>query len=156
VITSIAGVEVNTTSELTEQIGRHRPGDKIDVKVIRDNKDKAISVILRGEDNLTELKKKEAVNVNSLLGANFSKLSDSDKKSLKIQSGVKVGSLKAGKLSSIGIREGFIITKLNNKTVNEPSDIDDAVNSSESNMLMVEGVYPQNPYSKYVYSFNIK
>ncbi len=156
VITSIAGVEVNTTSELTEQIGRHRPGDKIDVKVIRDNKDKAIAVILRGEDNLTELKKKEVVNVNSLLGANFSKLSDADKKSLKIESGVKVGSLKAGKLSSIGIREGFIITKLNNKTVNEPSDVDDAVNSSESNMLMVEGVYPQNPYSKYVYSFNIK
>ena len=156
VITSIAGVDVNTTAELTEQIGRHRPGDKIDVKVIRDNKDKTIAVILRGEDNLTELKKREAVNANSLLGANFSKLSDADKKSLKIESGVKVCGLKSGKLSSIGIREGFIITRLNNKSVNEPSDVDDAVNSSESNMLMVEGVYPQNPYSKYVYSFNIK
>lgn len=156
VITTIAGVDVNTTAELTEQIGRHRPGDKIDVKVVRDSKDKLIAVVLRGEDNLTELKKKEVVNVNSLLGADFSKLSDSDKKSLKIESGVKVNGLKGGKLSSIGIREGFIITRLNNKSVNTPEDIDDVVNSSESNMLMVEGVYPQNPYSKYVYSFNIK
>lgn len=156
VVTNIAGVEVNTTAELTEQIGRHRPGDKIDVKVVRDNKDKVIAVILRGEDNLTELKKKEAVNANSLLGADFSKLSDADRKNLKIESGVKVSGLKSGKLSGIGIREGFIITRLNNKSVNAPSDIEDVINSSESNMLMVEGVYPQNPYSKYVYSFNIK
>ncbi len=156
VVTSIAGVDVNSTSELTEQIGRHRPGDKIDVKVIRENKDKLIAVILRGEDNLTGLKKKEAVNANSLLGANFSKLSDSEKKSLKIESGIKISSLKPGKLSSIGIRDGFIITKLNNKTVNSAEDVDEVINSSESNMLMVEGVYAQNPFSKYVYSFNIK
>lgn len=156
VVTSIAGVDVNSTSELTEQIGRHRPGDKIDVKVIRENKDKLIAVILRGEDNLTDLKKKEAVNANSLLGANFSKLSDSEKKSLKIESGIKISSLKPGKLSSIGIRDGFIITKLNNKTVNSAEDVDEVINSSESNMLMVEGVYAQNPFSKYVYSFNIK
>ncbi len=156
VVTSIAGVDVNTTSELTEQIARHRPGDKIDVKVVRDNKDKIIPVILRGEDNLTELKKKEVVNANALLGADFSKLSDADRKNLKIESGVKISALKSGKLSSIGIREGFIITKLNNKSVNSADDVEDVINSTESNMLMVEGVYPQNPYSKYVYSFNIK
>lgn len=156
VVTSIAGVDVNSTSELTEQIARHRPGDKIDVKVVRDNKDKVVPVILRGEDNLTELKKKEVVNVNSLLGADFSKLSDTDRKNLKIESGVKISGLKSGKLSSIGIREGFIITRLNNKSVNSADDVEDVINSTESNMLMVEGVYPQNPYSKYVYSFNIK
>lgn len=156
VVTSIAGVDVNSTSELTEQIARHRPGDKIDVKVVRDNKDKLVPVILRGEDNLTELKKKEAVNANSLLGADFSKLSDTDRKNLKIESGVKISGLKSGKLSSIGIREGFIITRLNNKSVNSANDVEDVINSTESNMLMVEGVYPQNPYSKYVYSFNIK
>lgn len=156
VVVSIAGVDVNSTSELTEQIGRHRPGDKIDVRVLRENKEKTIAVILRGEDNLTELKKKEAVNVNSLLGADFSKITDSEKKSLKIESGVKVSSIKPGKLSSVGVREGFIITRLNNKSVSSPSEVDEIVNSSESNMLMVEGVYAQNPYSKYVYSFNIK
>jgi len=156
VVTSIAGVDVNSTSELTEQIGRHRPGDKIDVKVLRDSKEKLIAVILRGEDNLTELKKKEAVSANAVLGADFSKLSDSEKKSLKIESGVKISGLKPGRLKNNGIRDGFIITRLNNKSVNTAEEVDEAINSSESNMLLVEGVYPQNPYSKYFYSFNIK
>jgi serine protease Do len=156
VVVSVAGVNVNSTSELMEQVGRHRPGDKIDIKVLRNNKEKTFAVILRGEDNTTAYSKKEPVNVNSLLGAEFQELSASDKKSLKIENGIKVSSLKQGKLSSNGIRAGFIITKLNNKPINEVNEVDEIINSSESNMLMIEGVYPQNPYSKYIYSFNIK
>ena len=156
VITSVAGVEVNSTSELMEQVGRHRPGDKIDIKVIRENKDKTLAVVLRGEDNTTDFKKKEPVNVNNLLGAEFQDLSSSEKKNLRIENGVKISSLKSGKMSSVGIRSGFIITRLNNKSVSSAEDVDNIVNSSENNMIMIEGVYPQNPNSKYVYSFNIK
>lgn len=156
VIISVAGVEVNSTSELMEQVGRHRPGDKIDIKVIRENKDKNLAVVLRGEDNTTDFKKKEPVNVNNLLGAEFQDLSSSEKKNLRIENGVKISSLKSGKMSSVGIRSGFIITRLNNKTVSSAEDVDNIVNSSENNMIMIEGVYPQNPNSKYVYSFNIK
>ncbi len=156
VIISVAGVEVNSTSELMEQVGRHRPGDKIDIKVIRENKDKNLAVVLRGEDNTTDFKKKEPINVNNLLGAEFQDLSSSEKKNLRIENGVKINSIKAGKMSSVGIRSGFIITRLNNKTVSSAEDVDNIVNSSENNMIMIEGVYPQNPNSKYVYSFNIK
>lgn len=156
VITSVAGVEVNSSSELMEQVGRHRPGDKIDIKVIRENKDKNLAVVLRGEDNTTEFKKKEPINTNNLLGAEFQDLSASEKKNLRIENGVKISSLKSGKMSSVGIRSGFIVTRLNNKTVSSADDVDNIVNSSENNMIMIEGVYPQNPNSKYVYSFNIK
>ncbi len=156
VIISVAGVDVNSTSELMEQVGRHRPGDKIDIKVIRENKDKNLAVVLRGEDNTTDFKKKEPVNVNNLLGAEFQDLSASEKKNLRIENGVKISSLKSGKMSSVGIRSGFIITRLNNKTVSSAEDVDNIVNSTESNMIMIEGVYPQNPNSKYVYSFNVK
>jgi len=156
VITSVAGVEVNSSSELMEQVGRHRPGDKIEIKVIRENKDKILAVVLRGEDNTTEFKKKESININNLLGAEFQDLSASEKKNLRIENGVKISSLKSGKMSSVGIRSGFIVTRLNNKTVSSADDVDNIVNSSENNMIMIEGVYPQNPNSKYVYSFNIK
>ena len=99
---------------------------------VKTQQDKKIS----GEDNLTELKKKEAVSANAVLGADFSKLSDSEKKSLKIENGVKISGLKAGRLKNNGIREGFIITRLNNKSVNSAEEVDDAINSSESNMLL--------------------
>lgn len=156
VIVSVAGVDVNSTSELMEQVGRHRPGDKIDIKVIRENKDKTLAVVLRGEDNTTDFKKKEPINVNNLLGAEFQDLSSSEKKNLRIENGVKINSLKSGKMSSVGIRNGFIITRLNNKSVSSAEDVDNIINSSENNMIMIEGIYPQNPNSKYVYSFNIK
>jgi Do/DeqQ family serine protease len=156
VIVSVAGVDVNSTSELMEQVGRHRPGDKIDIKVIRENKDKTLAVVLRGEDNTTDFKKKEPINVNNLLGAEFQDLSSSEKKNLRIENGVKISSLKSGKMSSVGIRNGFIITRLNNKSVSSAEDVDNIINSSENNMIMIEGIYPQNPNSKYVYSFNIK
>jgi len=156
VVLSIEGVSTNSSAELMEQVGRHRPGDKVDVKVLRGSKEKSFAVVLRGEDNSTAYSKKEPVNINRLLGAEFQALNSSDLKSLKIDNGVKVANLKAGKLSNIGIRAGFIITKLNNKAVSSPEQIDEIINSSEGNMLMMEGVYPSNPYSKYVYSFNIK
>ena len=83
-------------------------------------------------------------------------LSSSEKKNLRIENGVKISSLKSGKMSSVGIRNGFIITRLNNKSVSSAEDVDNIDNSSENNTIMIEGVYPQNPNSKYVYSFNIK
>ncbi len=156
VIISVADVEVNTTSELTEQVGRHRPGDKINVEVIRSEKKKTIAVILRGADNTTSASKKEVVNVQGVLGADFAELSATEKKNLKISNGVKIQSIKAGKFAASGIRQGFVITRLNNKSVDSVDDIENIINSSENNMLTVEGFYGQNPNSRYVYSFNIK
>ncbi len=156
VITKVEDVEVNSTSQLMEQVARHRPGDKIDVSLLRGNKEKTLSVVLRGEDNTTAYSKKEVIKSESMLGASFEELTNTEKKNLKIENGIKVSSLKSGKLSSIGVRQGFIITRLNNKPVASTEDIDGILNNSENNMVMVEGLYPQNPGSKYVYSFNIK
>ena len=43
VITKIDGVEVNSSSELQESVAQHRPGDKILVSIVRENKPMSIA-----------------------------------------------------------------------------------------------------------------
>ena len=156
VITKVGDVDVNSVPELQEQIGRHRPGDKITLAVNRDDKEKVLPVTLQNKDKTTEMVKKEAVKAFDALGANFGKLSDKEKKDLKLQSGVKVENIKSGKLASVGVRNGFVITKLDKKAVNNEEEVSDVLGNNTSGMLMVEGIYPNNPYSTYVFSFGLK
>ena len=51
------------------------------------------------------------------LGATFIDLSSKDKKELNINSGIKIQTLGAGKLKSIGLREGDVIVKVNNEVI---------------------------------------
>src|SRR6476661_5442340 len=82
VITKIAGIPVNSSAELQEQIGRHRPGDKIAISVVRGGSERNVNLTLKGEDQL-----KIAGNSNSgsgevasKIGASFSPLNDAQKK----------------------------------------------------------------------------
>lgn len=155
VILRVGGVNINTGSDLLEQVARHRPGDEIDVVVERDNRERTLRVILRNRELTTGVVKKERIEASTLLGASFQSLSPKEKKDLKLESGIKIASLKAGKLSAVGIREGFIITRLDNKPVNSTEDLTEILSAKQQGMLMVEGVYPGNSFSKYIYSFNI-
>ncbi len=59
VIIKINNIKVNSTAELTEQIGKHSPGDKIYVTIKRDNKRKQFDVLLRNMHGNTKIVKAE-------------------------------------------------------------------------------------------------
>jgi len=69
VIISVDGVNVNSTSELQEQISKHHPGDKITVVVKRDNKKKPFNVTLRNKHGDTDIVKSD--NPDDIFGAKF-------------------------------------------------------------------------------------
>ncbi len=116
VIMAVNNVPVNNVSELQEEISRFRPNDKVNIEILRDGKQKQFDVTLRNrEGNTNVVKKSETLKV---LGGSFEPASKEELKALGIDHGVKVTSLTAGKLLRAGIREGFIITQINNKPVN--------------------------------------
>lgn len=150
VIIKVGDMNVTTTPHLQEQIGRYRPGDKVNVLVLRDGKEKLVSVTLRNKDGDTSIVKSDpALN---LLGGTFENANMEEKAKLGIQGGVKVSKLLNGKLRAAGIKEGFIITSIDKKPIRTTSDLENALRSKQGGVL-IEGFYPNG--MKAYYGFGI-
>lgn len=148
IIMNIEGVAVNSTSELLEIVGQHRPGDKVNVAVKRNNKDLSFNVTLRNRDGDTKPVKREEVDVDSVLGATFEPVSEELKSQLGIENGLQVSKLGDGKLRNAGIRQGFIITQIDGKRITNRQDLANALASKKGGVL-VEGIYPNRTRAYY-------
>jgi S1-C subfamily serine protease len=137
VITKINGVVIKTTPALQEQVGRFRPGDKISVTVLRNDAEKVVEVVLKNKDGNTTMVKNEIGNV---LGATLENASDDELNKLGIDSGVKIKELQSGKLKTSGVREGFIITSIDNTPMKTTTDVMNYLKDKKGGVLM-EGVY---------------
>ena len=145
-IIAVNGVRVNDPSQLQEQISRYRPNDKITVTIIRNNKERQLNVVLRNPSGTTGMiQKAQTIEV---LGASFGEVSSMERKTLGINNGVKVVQLTTGKFRNAGIREGFIITQINNTSVSSTKEVEKVINNSQGGMY-VEGVYPDGLVAYY-------
>ncbi len=140
VITKISGVNVSTSTELQEQVGRFRPGDKIDVMLIRGGAEKSVAVTLRNNQGSTRMVRSD--DVMNMLGAQFTQPSEDEMQKLGISFGIKISRLESGKLRSAGIKEGFIITKIDNEKISSMSDLEEKLQAKRSDGVLIEGIYP--------------
>jgi len=63
-------------------------------------------------------------NYDTILGAKIVALDEDEKAKLGLKYGVKVAELQTGRLKSEGVKEGFIITQVNNKPVYTVGELD--------------------------------
>lgn len=148
IIIDIESVPVNSTSELLELVGQHRPGDKVNVGVKRNNKDLSFTVILKNRDGNTKTVKREELDVNSILGATLQPVSDNLKSQLGLDYGLQVVELRDGKLRDAGIRQGFIITQIDGNKIASREDLTNIL-SRKSGGVLVEGIYPNRTRAYY-------
>jgi serine protease Do len=153
VITSVHEIPVTSVSELQEQVSRYRPGDKINVAVLRNNKELILPVTLKTLDNTTNLVKKSEVIKKSVdgLGAVFQEMDNDELAKLRIESGVRISKLNNGKLAQVGIQNGFIITSIDKKKVQTVKDIQTYL-VNKSGPVLVEGFYPNGMRASYSFS----
>lgn len=149
VILSVDNVSVNSTAELQEQIGKHRPGDKVVVEIKRDNKRKPYTVTLRNKHGDTNIVK-GSDDSGDVFGAKFAEISNRDKEELGIRYGVKITDLSGGKFKDAGIKKGFIITQVNKNAVSGVDDLKRIIKNSRGGIL-VEGIYPNGEVAYYVF-----
>lgn len=146
VIISVNNEEVATVPQLQEKIGRMRPGDKVKIDAIRSGKVKHFVVTLRSIRGTTEIVK--ASDKNKVLGAVFEPVGENDKKSLKINYGLKIVRLNDGKLKQSGVQSGFVITKANRMPVSSVQDFERIV-ATASEGLFLTGIYPNGRVAYY-------
>ncbi|HXB41639.1 MAG TPA: PDZ domain-containing protein, partial [Bacteroidia bacterium] len=150
VIKKVEDFDVKNVSELQEQVGKYRPGDKIKVTLVRGDKEITLPVTLKNkEGNVSVIKKEKPVEKPVLaLGAAFEQLTKEEMSRLKISNGVQITKLQNGKLAGAGIREGFIIMNIDKKKISTIEDVEAALKNKTGGVL-IEGIYPNGMRAYY-------
>lgn len=157
VITNVNGVNIKSVAQLQEQVGRYRPGDKITIDVLRDNKKHKLNVELKNRQGSTELIASD-VNID-LLGARFKEVDHKTKEKFGVDYGVEVKSVGKGKFYNVGIKTGYIILKINNIKMSSEKDIEMAMkaimdNADQNKVLWITGFYPNGKTAYYAVDMN--
>jgi serine protease Do len=139
IIVGIDGTPVNTVSELQEQIGKHRPGDKTTVTYLRNGKENTVPLTLKNLAGTTSVVK-PGMGIGEVFGARIEGLTENDRQMFNVENGVKVVELNDGVFKDMGLKKGTIITAINGKKVNNTEDVKAAVNNSEKSLKSIEGV----------------
>lgn len=147
IILSIDGVKVNDSATVQELIARRRPNDKVKISVKRDGDVKQIDVTLRNKVGKTELITKEDVDVVEALGGKFADAGTKLCRELDIRGGVQVVGVKSdGILARARVKQGFVITHINDRPVYAVSDLEHMTEKVRS----IDGVYPNGRSASYM------
>jgi Do/DeqQ family serine protease len=150
-ITKVNGQPVETGTEMVEKISAHRPGDKVSLTYTRNGVEETATATLKGESGTYASVKEQVV---EKLGASFENLDKAKAAQLNLTSGVVVKDLGQGILAEqTRIREGFIITKVNNQKVSTVDELKAALKAA-GNSAIISGVYAQQPQREYQYGVN--
>ncbi|MDE0471401.1 MAG: Do family serine endopeptidase [Ekhidna sp.] len=147
VIIGIDNKTINNVAQLQENVAINSPGDRITVKFIRDGKKREIEAILRNANNTFDIV--EARDEFEVEGATFIEISKDMKEDLKIEGGVQISELRAGKWKDIRMKEGFIITRIDNEEIENLKDLKDYFRNPRRDGILIEGIYPDGSKAHY-------
>lgn len=147
IITAIDGTKTNDASTMTEKMAQRRPNDKITIEYNRNGIEKKVTVTLKNKVGKAEPVTADTKDIAEALGGKFSDVSQSTKEKLEIRGGVQVTSVERdGLLGRSGVKEGFVITYINDRPVSSMKDLERMSDNIES----IDGVYPNGRALRYV------
>ncbi|MCK7556183.1 trypsin-like peptidase domain-containing protein [Chitinophaga sedimenti] len=138
IITGINGVTTPTISEMTEQVARYKPGDKITVSYLRNDKAYTVTTTLKNANGTTDIVK---AGVLDYLGADLEPLSEREIASYGVDGGVRVIGITTGALKKqTDMKKSFVILKAGDIKVKNVDDLKKALEKNGSTQLI--GFYP--------------
>lgn len=140
IIKSINGVPVNSGAEMQEQVSRYKPGDKINLTYIRNDKEATTQVTLKNKAGNYDVVKVETS--TDMLGADLISLDSKKAKEFGIAGGVVVKKVNKGGaiFNQTRMKDGFVILNANNKDIKSVDELKSIIGNSKT--VTISGFYP--------------
>ena len=149
VIIKLDGQKIHKFTDLQQILAKHRPGDKVKATIVRDKKEKEVTLTLKNSQGNTKVVKDRGMEI---LGAAFKPVSTELKRQLNLGYGLEVTGVSTGKMKDAGIRKGFIILKVNGKSMKTVEDLEaelKAATQSPEQVLFITGMFPSGKRASY-------
>ena len=149
VIIKLDGKKLHKFTDLQEALSKHRPGDKVQLTIVRDKKEKEVTITLKNAQGNTKVVKNAGMEI---LGAAFKPIDTELRRQLNLGYGLEVTGVSDGKMADAGIRKGFIILKANGqpmKTVEDLEDVLKAATQTPEQVLFITGMFPSGKRASY-------
>lgn len=150
-ITKVNGITTSSIPEMTEQIARYKPGDKISISYIREDKEYTVTTTLKNIDGNTDIVKSSVLDA---LGADLVTLTREDVARFGLKGGVYVNSIGSGALKKqTNMQKGFVILKAGEQAVNSVDELKKSLEKQKK--VQLEGIYLRNNGYSNVYYYNV-
>lgn len=133
-------IKIENRAQFDEQLAYYRPGDKLNLEILRNSKILKKTITLTNIDGNKEIVKNTVV-ASKTLGASFQELSKVDKNYYGLDYGVKVTNIKNGLIKEMNLPSGFIILTLNDQKFDNAEDLVEALEKYKGR-LYIKGVTP--------------
>jgi Do/DeqQ family serine protease len=156
VIVEINDKDIISTADLLSAIAQQRPGDQVDITVIRDGNRRNIEVELKNQQGGTGIVEESEISAMQQLGIDIANAPQEQLQQLGIDGGVQVMNIDRQGIVGNATRmmEGFIITQVDRQEIDNVDDFRNAISNKTGEGVMVTGYYPGRN-QKYYYAFGI-
>ena len=148
---SIDSILVKSPSDIQEKINAYRPNDNISITLLRNGEVKTLQVQLQGRGSTVAVASHDGKRAE-MMGAVLENAPSDLLNRLRLKGGVQITSLKKGKFKDAGIKEGLVITHINQVPVASAEEVFSIISKARRSVL-VEGVYPNG--SVYYYGVGV-
>ena len=140
IITKINDVAVSSGAEMQEQVSRYKPGDKVSLTLMRDNKELTVNVQLKNKAGNYDVVKGEVA--ADKLGADLVTMDPKKAKEYGVTGGVLVKKINQnGAIDKQSrMKDGFVILKVNDKAVSTVDQLKTIVGTEKD--ITISGFYP--------------
>lgn len=146
VIIGVDGLETFNVAKLQEMVARKRPGDKVDVKYLRNGKEMSAKATLRNISGDTKIIRKELPKQVNFSGVVFEDVKADVKNRLKLEGGASIISIDNESWKKSGAKVGFIITSVigpeGRYRISNAEDMSSILKNSQGEEVVILGLYP--------------